>query len=62
MASIALTIIGCIGYLDIGAIFTCAVFLFVAAGAKKRVFVSHKKKPKVFAGRRCPWPSGQRFM
>ena len=35
MASIALTIIGCIGYLDIGAIFTRAVFLFVAAGAKK---------------------------
>jgi hypothetical protein len=34
MASIALTIIGCISYLDIGAIFTRAVFLFVAAGAK----------------------------
>jgi hypothetical protein len=43
MASIALTIIGCIGYLDIGAIFTCAVFLFVAAGAKKEFLFPTKK-------------------
>ena len=35
MASIALTIIGRIGYLDIGAIFMRVVFLSVAAGAKK---------------------------
>jgi hypothetical protein len=34
MASIALTIIGCIGYLDIGATFTYVVFLFVAAEQK----------------------------
>ena len=35
MASIVLTIIGRICYLDIGAIFTRVVFLSVAAGAKK---------------------------
>jgi hypothetical protein len=34
MASIALTIIGRISYLDIGAIFTRAVFLFVVKEAK----------------------------
>jgi len=34
MASIALTIIGGIGYLAIGAIFTRAVFPFEAKGAK----------------------------
>jgi hypothetical protein len=34
MASIALTIISCIGYLAIGAIFTRAVFPFAAKGAK----------------------------
>jgi hypothetical protein len=61
MASIALTIVGCIGYLDIGAFFTRAVFLFVAAGAKKKSFCFLQKKPKMFAGGRCLRPSDQRF-
>ena len=43
MTSIALIIIKFIGYLDIGAFLRCAVFLFVVAGAKKRVFLSRKK-------------------
>jgi hypothetical protein len=43
MASIALTIIGCIGYLDIGAIFMRAVFLFVVAIVKKGVLFHAKK-------------------
>jgi len=41
MASIALTIIGGISYLDIGAIFMCVVFLFASVGTKNRVFVSY---------------------
>jgi hypothetical protein len=51
MASITLTIIGCIGYLDIGVIFTRAVFLFVAAEQKMSLCFP-QKKPKIFAGRR----------
>jgi hypothetical protein len=44
MASIALTIIGRIGYLDIGAIFTCAVFSFAAKGSKQLRFFNPAKK------------------
>jgi hypothetical protein len=47
MASIALTSIGCIGYLDIGSIFMRAVFLFVAAGEKKEFLFPAKKAQDV---------------
>ena len=50
MASIALTIIGRIGYLAIGAIVTRAVFPFVAKGAKTWVFDSRKKAQDVHWG------------
>jgi hypothetical protein len=47
MASIALTIIGLIGYLDVGAIFTHVVFLFVVVGAKKEFLIPAKKAQDV---------------
>jgi len=51
MASITLTIIGCIGYLvDIGAIFTHDVFPFVAAGANNEFLIPAKKSPRCLLG------------
>ena len=44
MASIALTIIGLIGQLDIGAIFMRAVILFVARRKQKIEFFDSRKK------------------
>ena len=49
MALIALRNIRCIDYLAYGAIFTRAVFPFVTAGTKKRVFGFPPKKPKMSA-------------
>jgi hypothetical protein len=53
MASIALSVVGCIDYLAYGAIFTRVMFL-----PKKKVmffgFFFPPEKPKMFAGRRCP--------
>jgi hypothetical protein len=54
MTSISLTIIGCIRYLDIETIFTRVVFLFVAAGAKKRVLIPAKKSPRCLLGAPTP--------
>jgi hypothetical protein len=49
MASIALTVIGCIDYLAYGTIFTCATF------CQKRIVDVFflPKKPKMSAGRWC---------
>ncbi len=47
IASIALTVIGCIGQLDIGAIFMREVFPFVAAGAKNEFLILAKKAQDV---------------
>jgi hypothetical protein len=50
MASIALTIIRRISYLDIGVIFT--LFFIGGKGNKKLSFLIPTKKPKMFAGGR----------
>ena len=47
MASIALSVIGCIDYLAYGGIFTRAVFPFVAKEAKNEFFDSRKKAQDV---------------
>ena len=53
MASIALSIVGCIDYLAYGSIFTHAVFPFIAKEVEIE-FLIPAKKPKMFTRRRCP--------
>ena len=50
MAFIALTIIGRIGHLAIGAIFTRAVFFIRGEGSKNLSLLIPAKKPQMFAG------------
>ena len=54
-ASIVLTIIGHIGYLDIGAIFMHAVFPFAAKEEKIEFFDSRKKPRDVCWGKVLSW-------